>query len=62
MGYARDVIHVLVHSHNPLHPATINGLGAWVDVVLCDCEAIAYLRFRHLDQFFIEPSDFSDAP
>jgi hypothetical protein len=30
--------------------------------ILCDCEAIAYLRFRHLDQFFMEPSDFYDAP
>jgi hypothetical protein len=30
--------------------------------VLCDCEAIAYLRFRHLGQFFMEPSDFYDAP
>jgi hypothetical protein len=26
---------------------------------LRDCEAIAYLRFR---QFFMEPSDFYDAP
>jgi hypothetical protein len=30
--------------------------------ILCDCEGIAYLRFRHLDQFFMEPSDFYDAP
>jgi hypothetical protein len=30
--------------------------------ILCHCEAIAYLRFRHLSQFFIEPSDFYDAP
>jgi hypothetical protein len=30
--------------------------------VLCDCEALAYLRFRHLGQFFMEPSDFYDAP
>jgi hypothetical protein len=30
--------------------------------ILCDCEAIAYLRFRHLGQFFIEPSDYYDAP
>jgi hypothetical protein len=27
-----------------------------------DCEAVAYLRFRHLGQFFIEPSDYYDAP
>jgi hypothetical protein len=27
----------------------------------CDCEAIAYLRFCHLGQFFMEPSDFYDA-
>jgi hypothetical protein len=30
--------------------------------ILCDCEAIAYLRFRHLSQFFMEPSDYYDAP
>jgi hypothetical protein len=30
--------------------------------ILCDCEAIAHLRFHHLDQFFMEPSDFYDAP
>jgi hypothetical protein len=26
--------------------------------ILCDCEAIANLRFRHLGQFFTEPSDY----
>jgi hypothetical protein len=30
--------------------------------VLCDCEAIAHLRFRHLGQFFMEPGDYYDAP
>jgi hypothetical protein len=30
--------------------------------ILCDCEALAYLRFRLLGQFFMEPSDFYDAP
>jgi hypothetical protein len=30
--------------------------------ILCDCEAMAYLRFRHLGQFFMEPSDYYDAP
>jgi hypothetical protein len=30
--------------------------------ILCDCEAIAHLRFCHLGQFFMEPSDFYDAP
>jgi hypothetical protein len=30
--------------------------------ILCDCEAIAYLRFRHLGQFFMEPSDYYDVP
>jgi hypothetical protein len=30
--------------------------------VLCDCEALAYLRFRHLGQFFMEPGDFYDVP
>jgi hypothetical protein len=29
--------------------------------ILCDCEAIAYLRLRHLGQFFMEPSDYYDA-
>jgi hypothetical protein len=30
--------------------------------ILRDCEAVAYLRFRHLGQFFMEPSDYYDAP
>jgi hypothetical protein len=30
--------------------------------VLCDCEAIAHLWFRHLGTFFMEPSDYYDAP
>jgi hypothetical protein len=30
--------------------------------ILCDCKAIAYLRFRHLGQFFMEPSDYYDVP
>jgi hypothetical protein len=30
--------------------------------ILCDCEAKANLRFRHLGQFFMEPSDYYDAP
>jgi hypothetical protein len=30
--------------------------------ILCDCKAIAYLRFRHLGQFFMEPSNYCDAP
>jgi hypothetical protein len=30
--------------------------------ILHDCEAIAYLRFRHLGQFFMGPSDYYDAP
>jgi hypothetical protein len=30
--------------------------------ILRDCEAIAYLRFRHLGQFFMKPSDFYNAP
>jgi hypothetical protein len=29
---------------------------------MCDCEDVAYLRFRHLGQFFMEPSDYYDAP
>jgi hypothetical protein len=30
--------------------------------ILCDCEAIAYLKFHHLGQFFREPSDYYNAP
>jgi hypothetical protein len=30
--------------------------------ILCDCEAKANLSFRHLGQFFMEPSDFYDTP
>jgi hypothetical protein len=30
--------------------------------ILCDCEAIEYLKFRHLGQYFLEPSDYCDAP
>jgi hypothetical protein len=29
--------------------------------ILCDCEAIAYLRFRHLGQSFLEPNNYYDA-
>jgi hypothetical protein len=28
--------------------------------ILCDCEAIANLWFRHVGQFFMEPSDYYD--
>jgi hypothetical protein len=27
---------------------------------LWDCEAIAYLRFRHLGHYFMEPGDYQD--
>jgi hypothetical protein len=30
--------------------------------ILCDCEAIANLRFCHLGQFFMEQNDYYDAP
>jgi hypothetical protein len=30
--------------------------------ILCDCEALVHLRFRHLGQFFMEPGDFYDVP
>jgi hypothetical protein len=30
-------------------------------LILYDCEAIAYLRFRHLGQFFMELSDYYDS-
>jgi hypothetical protein len=30
--------------------------------ILCDCEAVAKIRFRHLGQFFKERSDYCDAP
>jgi hypothetical protein len=28
--------------------------------VLCDCEALATLRFRHLSHHFMKPGDFED--
>jgi hypothetical protein len=28
--------------------------------ILCDCEAVAHVRFRHLGQFFMQPSDYYD--
>jgi hypothetical protein len=28
--------------------------------ILCDCEAVAHVRFHHLGQFFMEPSDYYD--
>jgi hypothetical protein len=30
--------------------------------ILCDCEAVAHIRFRQLGQFFMEASDYYDAP
>jgi hypothetical protein len=30
--------------------------------ILCDCEAIAYSRFRHMDHFFMEQSDYYYVP
>jgi hypothetical protein len=30
--------------------------------ILCDCEAVAQIRFRNLGQFFMEPIDYYDAP
>jgi hypothetical protein len=30
--------------------------------ILCECEAVAYLRLRHLGQHFMEPSDYFDVP
>jgi hypothetical protein len=30
--------------------------------ILCECEALAYLRFRHLGRYFMEPSDYLDIP
>jgi hypothetical protein len=30
--------------------------------ILCDCEAVAHVRVRHMGQFFMEPSDYYDAP
>ena len=28
--------------------------------ILCECEALAYLRLRHFGQYFMEPSDYFD--
>jgi hypothetical protein len=30
--------------------------------ILCEYEALAYLRLRHLGQYFMEPSDYFDVP
>jgi hypothetical protein len=30
--------------------------------ILCDCEALAYVRFCHLGQVFKEPSNYHGAP
>jgi hypothetical protein len=30
--------------------------------ILCDCEAIAYLRFQHMGYYIMEPRDYHDAP
>jgi hypothetical protein len=30
--------------------------------ILCECEAIAYLRFHHLGHYFMEPGDYQNAP
>jgi hypothetical protein len=30
--------------------------------IICHCEAIAYLRFHHLDHYFKEPGDYQDTP
>jgi hypothetical protein len=30
--------------------------------ILCACEAVACLRFRHLGRYFMEPGDHQDAP
>jgi hypothetical protein len=30
--------------------------------ILCDCEKKAYLRFYHMGHYFMEPSDYYDAP
>jgi hypothetical protein len=30
--------------------------------ILCDCEAVAHVKFCHLGLFLMEPSDYYDAP
>jgi hypothetical protein len=34
----------------------------WAIHILCDCEATAYLRLNHWDNFFMEPNVYNDAP
>jgi hypothetical protein len=46
-------------------PHTMSEVQQWqryATHILCDCEAVAEIRFRHLGQFFMEPSDYYDAP
>jgi hypothetical protein len=45
-----------------LHSPRCENRKSYDITFLCDCEAIANLRFRHLGQFFMEPSDYYDAP
>jgi hypothetical protein len=38
------------------------GPGITATHILCECEALAYFRLRHLGQYFMEPSDYFDVP
>jgi hypothetical protein len=45
-------IYIFPHNSDDLPPESI----------LCESEAIAYLRFRQLGHYFMEPGDYQDAP
>jgi hypothetical protein len=61
-------------THRPLPPKgtppqTGTGKQPWclkkeesATYILCDCEAIAYLRVRHMGHYFMEPRNYYDAP
>jgi hypothetical protein len=60
-----DVPRVKLHMWNGIAPGINDLLDSYIQTrlgILCDCEAEAQIRFRHLGQFFMEPSDYCDAP
>jgi hypothetical protein len=59
---------VTVYQTTQRHISENSDLHSWLFLhkclghILCDCEAVVYLRFHHLGQFFMEPRDYYDAP
>jgi hypothetical protein len=40
----------------------VKARGKQATHVLCECEALAHQRLRHLGQYFMEPNDYFDVP